>query len=67
MDKEQIKQFKKECAEAERELREEIVDFKKLEKWIIKHIGKRCKTYACGCYCCDVWHGYDAIRSLVDF
>ncbi len=52
--------------EKEKEKLKDIIDFKRLEKWIVKNVGKRCKTYAAGCYCCDIWHGYDILRSLLD-
>ena len=59
-----LEQFKKEYEIAEQELKG-IVDFKRLEKWIKENVGKRCKEYAAGCYVCDVWHGYDALQSLL--
>ena len=49
--------------EAEKEL-EEIIDFKRLEKWIKKNIGKRCKKFGTGCYICNAWHGFDILKGL---
>jgi len=62
--KREKRQLKEEIEIPEKELKY-IVNFKELEKWIIRNVGRRCKTYTAGCYCCDVWHGYDILKSLI--
>ena len=42
------------------------IDLKKFEKWILKNVGKRCDCYCVGCYVCDCWHCFDALKSIIE-
>jgi hypothetical protein len=45
--------------EWEQELKREN---KKLEKWMIRNIGKRCPEFSAGCIVCKKWRLYDNLK-----
>lgn len=57
--------MKKEKWDFELKDKEIIKILKDLEKWINKNFGRRCKTKASGCFCCQIWLMYDLLKSFL--
>lgn len=53
-----------------RELRKDSKKIKpilgRVEKYLLKHYGKRCPDYSHFCHACQVWHAYDALQEASD-
>ena len=43
------------------------IDFKKLEKWIIKNWGKKCKDFLATCSVCQIWRIYEDLKDFLEF
>lgn len=41
-------------------------DYRTTKKDVKAYVGKRCKVYANGCHCCDVWRAWDNFISAVN-
>jgi len=37
-----------------------------LEKWVIKHYGKRCKSYTPDCPVCRAWSSFDYLMNTTN-
>lgn len=40
------------------------IDLKQFRKYLIKYYGKKCKSYAIGCFTCQVWRVYENLKQI---